>query len=31
MKKGKTLIISIGVKCPISYDNGRIKQIIIEK
>ena len=29
--KGKTLIISIGVKCPISYDNGRIKQIIIEK
>lgn len=28
--KGKTLIISVGVECPISYDNGRVKQIIID-
>lgn len=29
--KGRTLIISIGVKCPISYDNGRVQQIVIDK
>lgn len=28
--KGRTLIISVGTKCPISYDNGRVTQIIIE-
>ena len=29
--KGKTLIISIGVPCPILNDNGRVKQIVIDK
>jgi predicted metal-dependent peptidase len=28
--KGKFLIISVGVKCPIGRDNGRVKQIVIE-
>lgn len=28
--KGKTLIISVGTKCPISYDNGRVKQIVLD-
>ena len=29
--KGKTLILSVGVKCPITHDNGRVSQIILEK
>ena len=29
--KGKTLILSVGVKCPISHDNGRVTQIVLEK
>jgi predicted metal-dependent peptidase len=29
--KGKTLILSTGSYCPIEYDNGRVRQIIIEK
>ena len=29
--KGKTLMISIGVKVPISRSNGKIKQIMVEK
>lgn len=29
--KGKTLILSIGTECPISYDNGKVTQIILEK
>ncbi len=29
--KGKFLIISIGVKCPIGRSNGKVKQIVIEK
>jgi len=29
--KGKVLIISIGVKVPISRSNGKVKQIIVEK
>jgi predicted metal-dependent peptidase len=28
--KGKVLIISVGVKCPISTSNGKVKQIVIE-
>ncbi len=28
--KGKVLIISVGVKCPISRSNGKVKQIVIE-
>lgn len=28
--KGKVLIISVGVKCPISRTNGKVKQITIE-
>ena len=28
---GKTLIISSGKACPVSVDNGKIKQIVIEK
>jgi predicted metal-dependent peptidase len=28
--KGKVLIISVGVKCPISRTNGKVKQIVIE-
>jgi predicted metal-dependent peptidase len=28
--KGKLLIISVGVKCPISKSNGKVKQITIE-
>jgi predicted metal-dependent peptidase len=28
--KGKVLIISVGVKCPISRSNGKVKQITIE-
>jgi predicted metal-dependent peptidase len=28
--KGKVLIISVGVKCPISRNNGKVKQIVIE-
>jgi len=28
--KGKVLIISVGVKCPISKSNGKVKQIVIE-
>jgi predicted metal-dependent peptidase len=29
--KGKTLILSTSSECPIAYNNGRLKQIIIEK
>lgn len=29
--KGKTLILSTSSECPIEYNNGRLKQIIIEK
>jgi predicted metal-dependent peptidase len=29
--KGKTLILSTQSECPIDYNNGRVKQIIIEK
>ena len=28
--KGKLLIISVGVKCPIAVTNGKVKQIVIE-
>lgn len=28
--KGKLLIISIGVKCPISKSNGKVKQIVVD-
>jgi hypothetical protein len=28
--KGKVLIISVGVKCPISRSNGKVKQIVLE-
>lgn len=28
--KGKLLIISVGVKCPIGRSNGKVKQIVIE-
>lgn len=28
--KGKVLIISVGVKCPIGRSNGKVKQIVIE-
>lgn len=28
--KGKVLIISVGVKCPIAATNGRVKQIVLE-
>lgn len=28
--KGKVLIISVGVKCPVSKSNGRVKQIVID-
>jgi len=28
--KTKILILSVGKKCPLSYDNGKIKQIIIK-
>lgn len=28
--KGKVLIISVGVKCPVSTSNGKVKQIVIE-
>ena len=28
--KGKVLIISVGVKCPISRSNGKVKQIVID-
>ena len=28
--KGKTLIISVGTKCPLAYDNGRVKQIVLD-
>lgn len=28
--KGKVLIISVGVKCPIAASNGKLKQIVIE-
>lgn len=28
--KGRVLIISVGVKCPISKSNGKIKQIVID-
>lgn len=28
--KGKVLIISVGVKCPISATNGRVKQIVLD-
>ena len=29
--KGRVLIISIGVKVPISRSNGKVKQIIVDK
>lgn len=29
--KGKTLIISVGTKCPIAYDNGKVTQIVVDK
>jgi predicted metal-dependent peptidase len=29
--KGKVLIISIGVKVPISRSNGKVKQILVER
>ncbi len=29
--KGKVLIISVGVKCPLGKTNGRVKQILVEK
>lgn len=29
--KGKVLMISIGVKVPISRTNGKVKQILVEK
>jgi hypothetical protein len=28
--KGKFLIISVGVKCPIGKTNGRVKQIVLD-
>ncbi len=28
--KGKVLIISVGVKCPISRSNGKVKQIVLD-
>ena len=28
--KGRLLIISVGVKCPIGRSNGKVKQILIE-
>ena len=28
--KGKVLIISVGVKCPIGKSNGKVKQIVLE-
>jgi predicted metal-dependent peptidase len=28
--KGKVLIISVGVECPISHSNGKIKQIVLD-
>lgn len=29
--RGNVLIISAGVKCPITHDNGKVKQIIVEE
>lgn len=29
--KGKVLIISVGVKCPIGKTNGKVKQIVVER
>jgi hypothetical protein len=29
--KGKVLMVSIGVKVPISRSNGKVKQIMVEK